>query len=234
MRDLASTRSEPGQSPSEPEQSPPVVTLAALHGTGGVVIGPRVAEQLGVVFLDRAIPASVAARSGVPEEVVAAAEERPLSRRQRLFSALARAPSLTGGPQQERWLLEQGQMQAEIRRFMADASRSGGVVLGRAGAVVLGSVPHALHVYLGGSRQARIAQVMEAEGVDRETAERRVKVNDWARREYVRGAYGVDGDDPALYHLMIDATAFGVDACVELIVAAASLRTRPRGTDTEP
>lgn len=227
MRDLEPTR-------SQPEQSPPLVTLAALYGTGGVVIGPRVAERLGVAFLDRAIPASVAARSGRPEEVVAAAEERPLSRRQRLFSALARAPSLTGGPQQERWLLEQGRMQAEIRRFMADASRSGGVVLGRAGAVVLGAVPQTLHVYLGGPRQARIAQVMDVEGLDRESAEQRVKVNDWARREYVRGAYGVDGDDPALYHLMIDATAFSVDGCVELIVAAAALRTRPRSTNTKP
>ncbi|WP_404952739.1 AAA family ATPase [Streptomyces sp. 147326] len=213
-----------------PKRSPAVVTLAALYGTGGVVIGPEVAQRLGVAFLDRAIPASVAAQSGVPQEVVAAADERPRSRGQRLLAALARAPSLTGGPAQERWLLEEGAMRADIRRFMADAARSGGVVLGRGGAIVLREVPQALHVYLGGPRQARIARVMEAEAVDRATAERRVKANDWARREYVRRAYGADGDDPALYHLMIDATAFSVDACVELIVRAAALRT-PRRAD---
>lgn len=208
---------------SDPKRSPPVVTLAALYGTGGVVIGPEVARRLGVAFLDRAIPASVAAQSGVPEEVVAAAaDERPLSRWQRLLARLARAPSLTAGPAQERWFLEEGEMRAEIRRFMADAVRSGGVVLGRGGAIVLREVPQALHVYLGGPLQARIARAAEAERVDRATAERRVEANDWARREYVRRAYGADGDDPALYHLMIDATAFSVDACVELIVAAAT------------
>ncbi len=201
-----------------------MVTVAALYGTGGVVIGPEVAQRLGVTFLDRAIPASVAAQAGVPEEVVAAAEERPVGRGQRLLARLARAPSLTAGPTQDRWPLEESEMRAQIRRFMAEAASSGGVVLGRGGAIVLRALPQALHVYLGGPLQTRIAQTMEAEGVDRATAERRVKANDWARREYVHRAYGADGDDPALYHLMIDATAFSVDACVELIVAAADLR----------
>jgi cytidylate kinase len=201
-----------------------VVTLAALYGTGGVVIGPEVAQRLGVTFLDRAIPASVAARAGVPEEVVAAAEERPVGRGKRLLARLAGAPSLTAGPAQDSWPLEESEMRAQIRRFMAEAASSGGVVLGRGGAIVLRELPRALHVYLGGPLQARIARTMEAEGVDRATAERRVKANDWARREYVHRAYGADGDDPALYHLMIDATAFSVDACVELIVAAAALR----------
>ncbi|WP_433917530.1 cytidylate kinase-like family protein [Streptomyces canus] len=223
MPDLASTA-------SDPKPSPPVVTLAALYGTGGVVIGPEVAQRLGVDFLDRVIPASVAAQSGVPEELVAAADEHPLSRGRRLLALLGRAPSLTAGPAQERWFLEEGEMRAQMRRFMADAVRSGGVVLGRGGAIVLSEVPQALHVYLGGPLQARIARAAEAEGVDRATAERRVKANDWARREYVHRAYGADGDDPALYHLMIDATAFSVDACVEMIVAAATFHLS-RGAD---
>ncbi|MFC4060271.1 AAA family ATPase [Planomonospora corallina] len=215
---------------SEPKRSPAVVTLAALYGTGGDVIGPRVAQRLGVAFLDRAIPASVAARADVPQEVVAAVDERSRSRGQRLLALLAGAPSLTAGPAQDRWLLEEGRIRAEIRRFVAEAARSGGVVLGRGGAIVLRETPQALHVHLGGPRQARVARVMETEGVDHATAERRVKSNDWARREYVSRAYSADGDDPALYHLMIDATAFDVNACVELIVTAAALHT-PRSTD---
>jgi shikimate kinase len=37
-----------------------VVTLSAGYGAGGSVIGPAVAERLGVPFLDRALPAGVA------------------------------------------------------------------------------------------------------------------------------------------------------------------------------
>lgn len=67
---------------------------------------------------------------------------------------------------------------------------------------------------------------MEIQGVDRETAAHRVKANDRARRDYVRSAYGIDGDNPRLYHLMIDAVSLGVDACVELVVTAAQARSR--------
>ena len=49
--------------------------------------------------------------------------------------------------------------------------------------------------------------------------------HDRARREYVQDFYGVDGDDPSLYHLVLDAVALGVDGCVELIVLASNYRT---------
>ena len=63
-------------------------------------------------------------------------------------------------------------------------------MLGRGGAVVLGSVPGALHVLLTGPRQARVEQAMRIEGVDQKTAEQRLEANDRARREYVRQRYG--------------------------------------------
>jgi len=202
----------------------PVVTVAALYGAGGSVVGPRVAERLGVEFLDRAIPASVARRMGLPEAAVASYDEQPRSRMGRLVESLARVPNPSGDESAERLDLDEDRMQAEIEEFLARASASGGVVLGRGGAVVLGSVPGALHVLLTGPREARVEQAMEIEDIDRETAEKRLGANDRARREYVRGRYGVDGDDPSLYHLVIDGTAFGVDACADLIATASRMR----------
>jgi cytidylate kinase len=203
-----------------------VVTLAAMYGAGGSVVGPRVAERLGVPFLDRAIPSSVAERAGLSERAVATVGEEPRSRRDRLIDALGRAVPPSSGSGQERLDLESRALHAEIERFLADASRSGGVVLGRAGAVVLASVPGALHVYLRGSREGRIRRVIERDEVDRATAAGRVRANDRARRDYVRSVYGIDGDDPTLYHLMIDAISLGVEACVELIVAASESLAR--------
>jgi cytidylate kinase len=204
-----------------------VVTLAALYGAGGGVVGPRVAERLGVPFLDRAIPRSVAERAGIDEASVAELDEEPRSRRSRLFDALGRASPPSGASGQlERLDLEGRRLHGEVERFLADASRSGGVVLGRGGAVVLASVPGALHVHLGGDRDGRIERVMTLQATDRATAARRVEAHDRARRDYVRGCYGIDGDNPALYHLMIDATALGVDVCVELIVAASEALAR--------
>jgi cytidylate kinase len=213
--------------PRQPAGVPAVVTIAALYGAGGSVVGPWVAERLGVQFLDRAIPSAVAKRAGLPEGAVADVDEEPRSSWQRLLALLGRSSPPTGASAQvERLNIEERRLRAEIEEFLAHASRAGGVVLGRGGAVVLADVPGALHVYLGGDRKARTERVMELQGVDRATAARRVKANDRARREYVKSAYGIDGDNPHLYHLMIDAIALGTDVCVELIVAAAQARVR--------
>ena len=208
---------------------PPVVTLAALHGTEGSVIGPRVADRLGVEFFDRAISSAIAARTGLTEQAVdAVGDDRPRRGLDRLVSSLARitdATTATGRPV-ERVGLEERRLRGEIEEFLVRACQVGGVVLGRGGAVVLGSAPGVLHVYLGGSRDGRVERVMEYERVDHPTAERQVAAHDRARREYVREFYGVDGDDPSLYHLVLDAVTLGVDACVALIVLASNYRSR--------
>jgi cytidylate kinase len=207
----------------------PVVTVAALHGSGGSVIGPRLAERLGVRFLDRAIPASVAERAGLTEEAVAAVDERgPRRRLDEFVSGLARVanPATAVGRPVERVAIEERRIRAEIEEFLAHAAQEGGVMLGRGGAVILRETGGALHVYLGGPREARVERVMETEGLDRAAADRSVRAHDRARMDYVQMAYGVDGNDRKLYHLMIDTTAIGIDACVELIASASEARRR--------
>ena len=212
---------------SAPANRPAVVTIAALYGAGGRAVGPRVAERLGVEFLDRAITRAVAERAGLTEKAVDEVAYKPRSGWQRLLANLGKAsPATAASHQVERLDLEERRLRAEVEDFLAEASRAGGVMLGRAGAVVLADVPDAVHVYLRGDRKARVERVMELQGVDRGTAARRVKANDRARRDYVRSTYGIDGDNPRLYHLMIDSIALGVDVCVGLIVAAAQERAR--------
>ena len=214
-------------------QHPPVVTLASLYGAGGSVVGPRVAERLGVPFLDRAIPETVAKQTGLPEHAIADVDEQPRTAMERLVASLGRSSTVSGGAggSAERLDMQERGLRAYIEEFLARASVSGGVALGRGGMVVLRSVPWALHVHLGGPREARLQQRMTLEGIDHETAERRRKVSDRTRMEYVRRAYGVDGEDPSLYHLMIDSTALDLDTCADIIVAASRARDPAPGTD---
>ena len=218
-------------------QRRPVVTVAALYGAGGSVVGPRVAERLGVPLLDREIPEDVARRTGLSEEAVGEVDEKPRGGMAWLAETLGRASNLTGdaGASDERPDLQEHQLRAYVEDFLARSSASGSVAIGRGGMVVLADVPWALHVHLGGPRDARIEQGMALEGIDRETAERRQRAEDRARARYVRNAYGVDGGDPNLYHLMIDSTALELDACVDLVVDASRYRTRQADTgSTEP
>ena len=223
--DFASGRQDragtsPGSGPSRP-----VVTLAAYYGAGGSVVGPRVAERLGVAFLDRGIPSAVAERMGVPEEAAAGYDEQSQGGVGRLLASLARI-RVSDAATLDSLELDERRYRAETEEFIASAALTGGVVLGRAAFVILASMAGVLHVLLGGPREARIRQGMEIESVDRETAERRLHANDWQREEYIRRAYGVDPLDPDNFHLRIDSTAVGLDTCVDLIVAASQARMR--------
>ncbi len=215
-------RDDAGVTGERPDVRPsrPVVTLAAFYGAGGTVVGPRVAERLGVEFLDRGILKAVAERMRLPEEAAAGYDEpQQEGGIGRLLGSLARVPISDAAPV-DSLVLDEHRYRAETEEFIAAAAVSGGVILGRGGQVVLQSTPGVLHVMLRGPRDARVRQGMEVEGIDRETAERRLEANDRARIEYVRQAYGVDPLDRTLYHLIIDSTAIDLDTCVEIIVAA--------------
>ena len=54
------------------------------------MVGPRVAERLGVPLLDRKIPEDVARRTGLSEEAVGEVDEKPRSRMERLAETLGR------------------------------------------------------------------------------------------------------------------------------------------------
>jgi Cytidylate kinase-like family len=209
-------------------QHRPVVTLAALYGAGGSVVAPKVAERLSVPLLDRAIPETVAKQTGLTEDAVADIDDQPRSTMQRLMGSLGRSTTASGGTagSVERLDMQERSVRARIEEFLARSTVSGGVAVGRGGMVILQSVPWALHVYLGGPREARLRQRMSLESIDHDTAERRQRAEDRTRIEYVRRAYRVDGEDPHLYHLMIDSTAIDLDTCVDLIVAASQARVR--------
>jgi len=190
----------------------PIVTVASEHGAAGDVVAPRVADALGVPFLDRALPAAL--------EAASVESERPSG----IVGTLARASTMLAGEPVERVDLNEGHVRAELAEFLARTSTDGGVILGRGGMILLADAPSALHVLLGGERRRRVARVADRDGISSLEADRRVREHDRARKEYVRRAFGVDPDDRTLYHLVIDTTELGIDASVEVVVTA--VRTR--------
>lgn len=192
----------------------PLITLSASYGSGGSRIGPDVAAALDVPFLDRAIPAAVAEHLDLSADEVLAHEESAGGLLARIRSSFALSPEH-----------DEDYFRIETERVLREQALTGnGVILGRAAAVVLRDDQRALHVRVDGPVDRRIAQAMALEDVDMTEAERRLKQNDSAREGYVHHYYGVSARDPRLYHLVIDSTVIPLDACVELIVAAARAR----------
>ncbi len=191
------------------------------------------AEQLGLPFLDRAIPVAVAKALAVPMADVVAHDERRTPSLGRMLASLARAaaaPDTAFGSAPTAARASLGDQPEQAFRDQTEcvihqiSDTTGGVILGRAAAIVLHDQKSALHVRLDGPVEARIQRAIGFEGIREAEARKILAETDRAREGYVKHFYKCDARDARHYHLVLDSTTFEVDACAELIVAAARAR----------
>jgi cytidylate kinase len=202
-----------------------LVTISASYGAGGSRVAPALAERLRVPFLGR--PPLLEASDSDEEE--RACDESGGSRPGRLLSRITSLAVVWGTPAGMTLdeILPDQALRQQIEQEVVDLAATGaGVILGRGAAAILHDHERALHVLLDGPVEGRVRQIMAMEGIDRETAERRLGKVDRFRRAYIDTFYGVDPRAPGVCHLVLDSTAISLDDCVELIVAAAAARGR--------
>ncbi|MGY1682681.1 cytidylate kinase-like family protein [Geodermatophilus sp. SYSU D01176] len=202
-----------------------VVTISASYGAGGAEVGPAVAARLGLVFHDRAIPAQVAGRLGVPLAEAEANDETVARGLWRIVASLGTMPDPMGGVVPVTEQLDERTFRLQTERVVREiAEGAGGVVLGRAAALVLGDRPDALHVRLDGPPERRLEAAVAHSGRPYEEVRREMRANDAAREGYVRRNYRVDPASPRNYHLVIDSTALPLQTVIDLVVDAARAR----------
>jgi cytidylate kinase len=199
-----------------------VVTVSAAYGAAGEEVSREVAERLGLPFHDRVIPARVAGRLGVPVSEAEANDENVVRGLWRLVASLGTMPDPVGGVLPTSTLPDTRAYRQQTERVLTEiADGAGGVVLGRAGALVLGDRPDALHVRLDGPREARLEAAIARSGRSREEILREMEANDRSREAYVRHFYRCDPSAAQHYHLVIDSTALPVETVVDLVLTAA-------------
>jgi cytidylate kinase len=199
-----------------------IVTVSAAYGAAGAEIAPAVAERLGLPFHDRAIPAQVAGRLGVTLEEAEANDETVVRGLWRLVASLGTMPDPVGGVLPTTTLPDARAYRQQTERVLTEiADGAGGVVLGRAGALVLKDRLDALHVRLDGPPDRRLEAAAGRSGRSLEEVRREMDANDRTREAYVRHFYRCDPGEAAHYHLVVDSTAFAIDTVVDLVVRAA-------------
>lgn len=199
-----------------------VVTFSAAYGAAGAEVAPAVADRLGLPFHDRAIPAQVAGRLGVSVEEAEANDETVVRGLWRLVASLGTMPDPVGGVLPTSSLPDARAYRQQTERILAEiCDGAGGVVLGRAGAMVLRDRPDVLHVRLDGPRERRLDSAVERSGRPRDEVRREMDANDRTREAYVRHFYRCDPRSARHYHLVVDSTALSLSTVVDLVVAAA-------------
>ena len=199
-----------------------IVTVSAPYGCGGAEIAPAVAERLGLPFHDRAIPAQVAGRLGVPVEEAEANDETVVGGLWRLVASLGTMPDPVGGVLPTSSLPDARAYRDQTERVLSEiAAGAGGVVLGRAAALVLRDRSDALHVRLEGSPARRLSAAILRSGRPEDEVRAEMEAADRSREAYVRHFYRCDPAESRHYHLVIDSTALPLTTVTDLIVTAA-------------
>lgn len=145
-----------------------MVALSANYGAKGGLVGSILAQRLGLPFLDRAIPAAVAAELAVPLDEAVAHDDQASHGLARFFDAVSRVVTPYGA---QRLDASDATDDAQLAKMATElvlwrlAATTGGVVLGRASTLVLAEYPNAFRVRLDGPAEAgaRWAMVLDAE-----------------------------------------------------------------------
>ncbi len=214
---MASARDETGQQERDHQDAHrPVITLFESSGAGAQEVGPRLAEALGVTWIDqRFSSARLAEAAERPEDTGFLADFLRLLGSANVGPDNAPLPWVDN-PDADVAVANT----AEVKRLV----REGAVILGRNATVILADRPNTLHVKLDAPPHARVRRALGDAGLSAADALDRLAREDALRAEMSRRLYDWDPRCTAAYDVVLNTEALGLDACVRLILAALSER----------
>lgn len=198
------------------EMKPYSVTISHQLGSGGAYLGKKLAERLGIPFLDRDILKEVARQLNMEESELENREER-LSTFWQNFSRLAilSDPYMSLAKQ---WYVPSDdslfEMECSTIRRIADQSPA--IFLGRCGWYVLRNHMRNVSILVTAGRPARIQRLRELYELSEAEAGDLIKANDQEREDYVRTFTKQNWLDARHYDLCVNTSAVGWDNTVDL------------------
>jgi cytidylate kinase len=207
-----------------------VVTISRQYGSGGTEIATRVCEMLGYGYLDKVLMSQVAAEAGLcGAELVEFSEQRSevrdfLDRLLRpgphsVVRVRTRTRDAAGGETISVRELDEARCAKLVRSAIHAAYKQGDVVIvGRGGQDTLKNMPEVLHVRIVAPMAERVLRIQKQEQVDTETARRLAIEHDQATARYLNQLFRVRGDNPELYHLVINTGKWSLEDAAQVIV----------------
>lgn len=192
-----------------------IVTIDREYGSGGHEVGKRLAERLGVKFVDEELISRAAAVTGYHEDYIRSNDERaPEYSVPSLFSGFDNFQASPFARIQEE----------EFRIIREIASEDSCVIVGRAADYILSSKRH-VSIFLFAPLEDRIKRKLKVtESVpdveyDEYSMEKHVKQMDKQRRKYYEFYTDNKWGGRDVYDLLINTSRAGIEGAVDIIVA---------------
>lgn len=203
-----------------------VITISREFGSGGRLIGRRLAEKLGVPYYDKELLDKIAEEAGFSREMIESVEKR--AKNSFLYSLASAMGTGEAGPESlslnERFFLAQFDT---IRKLAEEESSC--VIVGRCADYILRDLPYATNVFIYAEEADKIKRAVKEYGVPEEGVKKLMKDTDKARANYYAYHTGHKWGEPINYHLCLDSGYLEIEDIVDLIIDYSNRQIR-RGT----
>ena len=191
-----------------------LITISREFGSGGRLIGKRLAEKLDIPYYDKELLDRIAEESGFSREMIADAEKK--AKNSFLYSLASAMGTGEAGPESlslnERFFLAQFDT---IRRIADEGSC---VIVGRCADYVLRGMPEATNVFIYAEEADKIKRAVQEYGVPEDSVKKLMKDTDKARANYYAYHTGRKWGEHVNYNLSIDSGYIEIEDIVDLII----------------
>lgn len=199
-----------------------IITVGRQMGSGGLEIGKRVAEQLGLGFYDKELLLEAARESGICSDCFARIDEQV----QTVYGGVGvfgmRFPFLSDPAGVQSPTLSADNLflvQSETMQGIADKGNA--LFVGRCADYVLRERADLLSVFICASDEARVERIVNRMGCSTDEARNMMRRSDKQRAAYYDYFANRRWGAASSYHLCIDSSRMGIDNAVEMIMACA-------------
>jgi cytidylate kinase len=199
-----------------------VITIGRQLGSGGRIIGEKLASRLGISFYDKELIQIASQESGVGREFFEQADEK------RLYSVFGGLFGLKGTIAEEpfsTYYLNNEtlfKIQSDVIRKLAEKGSC--LFVGRCADYVLSGNPRSLNIFITADIADRVRRIAEQQKLSPEKARDYIEKADKKRAAYYNYFSSKPWGLAETYHLCINSSILGLDETVEFIASFASLR----------
>ena len=189
-----------------------IITIGRQFGSGGKDVADALGRRLGIPVYDNELITKAAQESGFSAELFVQSDEK-----KRFFSLTSIFSSNFGGDS-DNYMSDKNLFNIQCSTIRNIAEQGSAVIVGRCSDYVLRDSGCTLDVFLTSSEDARVARIMEREGLSKEKATALMEKKDKGRADYYNyytfGNWGVASN----YDLCIDSSILGTEGTAEYII----------------
>jgi cytidylate kinase len=194
------------------------ITISRQFGAGGRTLGEKLCDRFKFRLVDEFVIDELARKAKLKGDWLTAMEKEASSTLLSLLSNIVSSGLLYRTPSAPGEDFERKKYKDFLRRVMTAMANEGGyILLGRGAQIVLRDNPKVLRILLVAEYEDRVKFMVQRYHLSEGEAKKIIKEKEGQRAAVATNIFGVDIDDPRIYHLVLNMSLVPFDWAVEVV-----------------